>query len=595
MNSDENDGDRCASLIPCPDCGNSVPTTNLELHRLRACPSNGDVIGNNGPRYRGTTLPVANLATTTNIYATIGRSTMGAEDDAFAIATTTAADSPSRRPRKTRRGNSSTAEDVIMQSSSSSSSSSSSDNNGVIDLMHEYEQIASSISTVNARTVDLTTSVNGDDDEEEDRKLPARSTNTSGTINTIENDEVVNLMDEPEISSDALGGVDPSSVATASARTVDLTTSGNGDDDDEEDRKMPARDGSTDINPSNNHHHEKDDEWSCPRCTLRNKNTSSRCDACQYINVDIRRRLDRNASTVHRNQSSSREQLPFTDSSPLGLISSGALLGAAVGMAGNWMQGRNTLRGAVEGGTTGAMGGALLHEVLNSNNRDHHRGTSMTQTGFAARERHNHNDADISSNYGNSAYAQPSVTIGEDGYPNVDSRVTNMYQSTTTTRVSISRSSNNQDNDALRGDDAYADPFTNRASAQDRDIRMRQLLARLQRLPDTPIDHRRALYEGHRSNIDGLSYDQLLSAFGNGTENMGAKQSEIRRLPTHVVGDKPLPEDARQCLICLEDFEMGDSRTILPCLHAFHKNCCRKWLSTNGKCPICKHPISSNA
>ena len=255
------------------------------------------------------------------------------------------------------------------------------------------------------------------------------------------------------------------------------------------------------------------------------------------------------------------------------------------------MQGRNTLRGAVEGGTTGAMGGALLHEVLNSSNRDHHRGTSMTQIGFTAGERHNHNDTDISSNYGNSAYAQPSVTISEAGYPNTESRDTNMYRSTTT-RVSISQSSNNQDDYAF---EPYVETVTRRASVQDRDIRMREQLARLQRLLDTPIDRRRPMNEGHRSNIDGLSYDQLLSAFGNGTENMGAKQSEIRRLPTHVVGDKPLPEDARQCLICLEDFEKGDSRTILPCLHAFHKDCCSKWLSTNGKCPICKHPISSNA
>ena len=97
------------------------------------------------------------------------------------------------------------------------------------------------------------------------------------------------------------------------------------------------------------------------------------------------------------------------------------------------------------------------------------------------------------------------------------------------------------------------------------------------------------------NSIDSMNYEQLLNAFGDGTENMGAEEGEIRRLPTHIVGDNQLPEDARQCLICLEDFEKDDSRTILPCLHGFHQKCCLKWLKTNGKCPICKHPISSNS
>eukprot|EP00536_Pseudo-nitzschia_multiseries_P002814 jgi/Psemu1/184478/e_gw1.39.23.1 len=72
---------------------------------------------------------------------------------------------------------------------------------------------------------------------------------------------------------------------------------------------------------------------------------------------------------------------------------------------------------------------------------------------------------------------------------------------------------------------------------------------------------------------------------------MGASVTEISRLPTHTVGEAPLPEDARQCLICLEDFEKGETRTILPCLHGFHQNCCSKWLTTNGSCPVCKHRI----
>jgi hypothetical protein len=122
-----------------------------------------------------------------------------------------------------------------------------------------------------------------------------------------------------------------------------------------------------------------------------------------------------------------------------------------------------------------------------------------------------------------------------------------------------------------------------------------QVLLR-QRQLETMHLHRafRSLGGSGNTGIDAMNYEQLLNAFGDGTENMGADESEIRRLPSHIVGDNPLPEDARQCLICLEDFEKGESRTILPCLHGFHQNCCHKWLKTNGKCPVCKHPITSN-
>lgn len=95
----------------------------------------------------------------------------------------------------------------------------------------------------------------------------------------------------------------------------------------------------------------------------------------------------------------------------------------------------------------------------------------------------------------------------------------------------------------------------------------------------------------HR-DVDTMNYEQLLTAFGDGTENLGADEHHIQQLPTHQISENDaLPEDARQCLICLEDFTKGASRTILPCLHGFHTECCTKWLRTNGSCPICKHKI----
>jgi hypothetical protein len=103
----------------------------------------------------------------------------------------------------------------------------------------------------------------------------------------------------------------------------------------------------------------------------------------------------------------------------------------------------------------------------------------------------------------------------------------------------------------------------------------------------------------HQPNIDGMSYEQLLAAFGDGTENLRASEEIISSLPTHRVtlkantggGVVDLPKDAQQCSICLDDFEQGQVRKTLPCLHGMHEECIDKWLRTNAACPVCKYNL----
>lgn len=435
---------------------------------------------------------------------------------------------------------------------------------------------------------------------------------------------IIDLMDVPDTPMNVPGAA---ASGFASARAVDLTNSD--DEEEEEDRKLPARDMDTNIT---------DNEWSCPRCTLINKNTNPRCDACQYINADIYSQRNRNSSTTRDTQGSPAQhhQQQRSVSSPMGYIGSGALFGAAVGMTGNWMQGRNVISGALEGGTTGAMGGALLHEVLQNNPREARREMPRTQADRARYTTHNGNttpiqpfryqsneaDGTISSRnsssnnnrnntssggYRNGAYARSSAAAGALEYSTVDRSYTNtnvdnpMYdigaagrsyrarpRYVTRSQIGMLHDFRDSNGSILRGHDANQDLI---AILQNRSNLLRERMHALERASAL-----RAQFSGMRQgdNIDSMNYEQLLHAFGDGTENMGADEREIGRLPTHTVGDQPLPEDSRQCPICLEDFEKGEARTILPCLHGFHEDCCHKWLKTNGKCPICKHPISSN-
>lgn len=50
--------------------------------------------------------------------------------------------------------------------------------------------------------------------------------------------------------------------------------------------------------------------------------------------------------------------------------------------------------------------------------------------------------------------------------------------------------------------------------------------------------------------------------------------------------------DQNECVICLGEFEDGDTVRLLPdCRHAFHKPCIDDWFSGHSNCPVCRSPI----
>ena len=55
-----------------------------------------------------------------------------------------------------------------------------------------------------------------------------------------------------------------------------------------------------------------------------------------------------------------------------------------------------------------------------------------------------------------------------------------------------------------------------------------------------------------------------------------------------------LPEELRQCCVCLDDVEVGQQVRTLPCLHTFHAACAEEWLGKKKVCPLCQFSIDSN-
>lgn len=302
-----------------------------------------------------------------------------------------------------------------------------------------------------------------------------------------------------------------------------------------------------------------DEQWSCPRCTLFNPKSRNRCEACQNWNPDARdpdpvrrERLIQDDFDSHTAWNSHLDSPNHNTS--LRNLGGGALVGSLLGGAASYIRGRSVTDGMVEGAMTGAIGGAIFDSIL-SPPGNIQAARSATAMGFPAYP-------SLSSPPATSERAsfqrQPRASLQVLRYRGADGIVTNrIIRSNGISTVRIIRPGNE-------------DPL------------LSLMMANMFGGGD---------FAGQQGNhIDSMGYEQLLQAFGDGSENMGADEADIQSLPisTIVNVQKELPEgDARQCCICLEDFQAGDKRKTLPCLHGYHADCIDKALRTRGCCPIC--------
>ncbi|MFQ6654466.1 hypothetical protein Gotur_025434 [Gossypium turneri] len=95
---------------------------------------------------------------------------------------------------------------------------------------------------------------------------------------------------------------------------------------------------------------------------------------------------------------------------------------------------------------------------------------------------------------------------------------------------------------------------------------------------------------------NGFHADHSSSRHAILTENINdgmvlAKESLVKEMLKTVrieVGDE---ED---CMICLEELEVGFDAFWMPCSHTFHGDCIEKWLRHGHCCPICRFKIPAN-
>lgn len=73
-----------------------------------------------------------------------------------------------------------------------------------------------------------------------------------------------------------------------------------------------------------------------------------------------------------------------------------------------------------------------------------------------------------------------------------------------------------------------------------------------------------------------------------------ASQSAIDKLEKKVVDIEMLGSDGKaECTICIDELNVGDEVTVLPCTHWYHGECVTLWLKEHNTCPICRKPVES--
>lgn len=65
----------------------------------------------------------------------------------------------------------------------------------------------------------------------------------------------------------------------------------------------------------------------------------------------------------------------------------------------------------------------------------------------------------------------------------------------------------------------------------------------------------------------------------------------VDRLMTNILQSDNNPPMDEQCSICMDEFIVSQSVTLLPCAHRFHTNCIIEWLNNRLVCPLCNQSL----
>jgi hypothetical protein len=93
-------------------------------------------------------------------------------------------------------------------------------------------------------------------------------------------------------------------------------------------------------------------------------------------------------------------------------------------------------------------------------------------------------------------------------------------------------------------------------------------------------------YEKNDNIVDESHIDHICMTY---MTNKYARKTKINKGHIKI---KTINDTEIQCVICLDNFVIGQYKKNLCCGHVFHKKCIDLWLCDNDTCPTCRHDIT---
>ncbi|KAK8339659.1 hypothetical protein V6Z12_A08G049600 [Gossypium hirsutum] len=92
--------------------------------------------------------------------------------------------------------------------------------------------------------------------------------------------------------------------------------------------------------------------------------------------------------------------------------------------------------------------------------------------------------------------------------------------------------------------------------------------------------------------VRGIPLAESVLGFESSNHGMvPAKESLVKEMVRMVRVEDGEEED---CMICLEELEVGFYASRMPCSHTFHGDCIEKWLKQSHYCPLCRFEMPTN-